>query len=490
MDFRGVYSCPVCKLETDRLADHLKRKHSELPQEEVDRNLDEAKKRRPRLLQRGLSLVQSVVEIANEEDKEEAESYFESYIYSSPSDLAATNPFAAEDLPGRISQKDRSKRSKLEEEHGLRASYSTSIDCLQQLHSWLISIAGKQLCTKTADSYVQHTAKILWYLDQNKPDLNNFLNTNKVGEYIDKLKGLCGAGPAGLKAKLDAAKHVLDYLDSFDREDIVKSSVRISKAMGRYKAMYRRFSKETTHQRSLRVEQEHSLAASPDLIEEIVSDRAAYARTQLILTVGKANPDSVRREDLLFVCRFVLSLLTLDNGQRPGPACNMNLIDFEDAKLKASQGEDARIVITVREHKTGSIAPAYLIVRPQLLEILQGWADVLRPIVVGRTDSTSERFLLNANGRSIISSRAAGHMRAFGKAIGKHVPCATLSRKLTSTAVVDSLPQEDARNVSRFMSHTPGSAAKYYQHIGRKHVAKKHYDLMVEARKKKGQDKS
>lgn len=53
--------------------------------------------------------------------------------------------------------------------------------------TWLSSIAGKQLSAATADSYANNAAKMLVYVeDEEEAKIANFLNTNKVGEYLDK----------------------------------------------------------------------------------------------------------------------------------------------------------------------------------------------------------------------------------------------------------------------------------------------------------------
>ena len=101
------------------------------------------------------------------------------------------------------------------------------------------------LSKATADAYTMNAAKLLMYLNPKDVDFKEFLNTNKVGEYLDKIRSIKGADPARMKGRLDAAKAALDYLDNMDdSDDIIALSVRVNKATERYATICKRFSKE------------------------------------------------------------------------------------------------------------------------------------------------------------------------------------------------------------------------------------------------------
>ena len=484
---RGVYRCSICSVDTDRLAMHLKRKHADLDADQRAECRKRAREERPRTLQRSLSLLDDAPgeEISSHSEVAAKRALVVQEWGSKEKERATTgqNPFSTTPLPGRV-MRSRTVTSHSDFQPDIHHDVTTGPLC--SFNKWLTSIGGKMLSKATADAYTMCAAKLLMYLNPKDVDFKEFLNTNKVGEYLDKMRSVKGTGPAGMKGRLDAAKAALDYLDSMDdADDIIAFSFRVKKAKERYATMYKRFSKELSKQRSLQVEEEHNVTAGTSDIEAILTDAAAFERANRITEIAGTDPSALKAMDIAFIMRLLLTSLTLDNAQRPGPACNMTLREFTESEGKRSEFAEERRVISVREHKTGRIGPAYLVVRSNLEKAIKSWNEHIRPELLKRTKTECDLFLLTGAGKRLDSNKAADQMRAFGRSIGRHVPTATMSRKISSTAVADNLEEEEAHKVNRFMSHTPSAAAKYYQNMGRKRSVEGNYNLLQKARSAK-----
>ena len=58
---------------------------------------------------------------------------------------------------------------------------------------------------------------------------------------------------------------------------------------------------------------------------------------------------TISEQDILFAMRYLLVSVSLDNGQRPGPAINMTVREFDERKFAS----DGSAIIYVAKHKDG-----------------------------------------------------------------------------------------------------------------------------------------
>lgn len=121
-------------------------------------------------------------------------------------------------------------------------------------------------------------------------------------------------------------------------------------------------------------------------------------------------------------------------------------------------------MVRVWHHKTvEATSSANIFLREEVTKVLDNYVKHLRP-------TTSCRNLFGRqSGHSLQAKYHSVEMASLGKDLVVKLPCATQSRKLTSSKAV--ISGADAEEVAKAMSHSSTITKRHYNNVGRRSAA-------------------
>ena len=192
------------------------------------------------------------------------------------------------------------------------------------------------------------------------------------------------------------------------------------------------------------------------MIDKRLSNPALSLWAERVLLLCKIDPTLLSEEDVSFTYRYLLAWLTLDNSQRPGPAINMTVREFEDRTQREN-----KCVIFVEKHKTAMAGSAKVVAdNERVTTLMECWYNSIRPRLSGEADT----FLIKGNGQPISSNMAAREIERLGEMVCLWLPTPKMGRKLTSTKAGDA-GEEVERLTAEHMSHSVGTSRSNYQGV-------------------------
>ena len=180
-----------------------------------------------------------------------------------------------------------------------------------------------------------------------------------------------------------------------------------------------------------------------DEVKEILS-RALYEET------------SVAKQKI--VTAALLAMVVCRNWQRPGAGANALLSEF-----RSSACEGDVFVMRVAQHKTARQGPARLTMTNSEMKMIKKYVRRIRPLL--DPDQIREEIFLRPGPKAI------RNVDQQLKKLGKRYTTSTKLRKLGATAVASSCSHGECSIVSKQMSHSPATSAKYYQLVSGKAAA-------------------
>ena len=314
---------------------------------------------------------------------------------------------------------------------------------------------GTNLERTTAEQHTRSLAKLLFYINPECCSLSSVLKTKKMGEYLDELEQ-CGVGPYGQRSKVDACVQVIRY---FKLEQDASTAADLDRAQTTLDSFKKRLRKEEKVQENLRREEEGSCEAVGSMIDEKLANPALTLWAERILLVCDLDPALLTDEDKAFASQYILAWLTLDNSQRPGPAIDMTIREFEQRRLDRKTGST---IVMVEKHKTAIAGSAQVVIDSKeiLHFIIECWLKHIRPAL----DRGAPNLLLKSNGDPITSQTASREIERLGESVALWLPTPKMGRKLTSTAAADQ-GEDVERMAAKHMAHTVGTSRKNYQGV-------------------------
>ena len=251
---------------------------------------------------------------------------------------------------------------------------------------------GANLEATTVEQHIRSLAKLLFYVNPVCCSLSSIFEAEKIADYLEEMKA-CGVGPYGQRAKVDACVQALKYMQNCQEH---YSADTIGRTMAMFDRFKSRLRKEERHQENLRRDEEGRMEVDGSMIDKRLSNLALSLWAERVLLLCKIDPALLSEEDVSFTYRYLLAWLTLDNSQRPGPAINMTVREFEDRTQREN-----KCVIFVEKHKTAMAGSAKVVADNERVTTLMGcWYNSIRPRLSGEADT----FLIKGNGQPISSN--------------------------------------------------------------------------------------
>ena len=337
-----------------RLANHLRQVYRGLTDTERHDLLEVAKKCQPLQSVRGLAgqekmeafLSREVAIVQSGDDKSSDYTDLRRALEVNRAQQADENSFLPKTMSENcIGQKQKRASMAAQGEKGLDKMHPLSNSTLADIRRHLTARMGANLEDSTADQHIRNVAKVLYYINAKRVKLMDLYQTNRTSDYLDALDN-CGVGGYGQRARVDACVQALAYLQTED--DNVNISD-VDRALAKLTMFKRRLRKEETVQERLRREEEGRLTVEAKEIDSILDNDDAVVIWALEIVHDCDSGRTISEQDILFAMRYLLVSVTLDKGQRPGPAINMTVREFDERKFAS----DGSAIIYVAKHKDG-----------------------------------------------------------------------------------------------------------------------------------------
>jgi hypothetical protein len=335
----------------------------------------------------------------------------------------------------------------------------------------LQSMDGKDKSEKVANEMATDVSKFLKFAcgEQVVPDWRRLLDRDQIMAFMDKLE--ChGCGSDGRVTKLDA----IDAALRFFRLELLKDdpsnvlyakAMKITETIKGWKATLR---KQKTRKRIQRMEELSAEADSLSLedVENIIHVDAMWSDfTSLADRLGKGLP--VTDAELNSCTVMVATLITFRSWQRPGAAYHPTLKEW-GRRTETKDGKDVSVVIKVLKHKTGLSGSAKVVLKPADYSKVLAYVTTMRRFL--DPQNNSPYLLCLSGGRQLTTFNA--RLKTLSKNYGFEHMTATKVRKITATEAALKLTGPQAALVSKQLSHTPDTDAKFYQPLsGPQHAA-------------------
>jgi len=189
-----------------------------------------------------------------------------------------------------------------------------------------------------------------------------------------------------------------------------------------------------------------------------------------VLARAAVPGQSLTTEEEKLVVAALMGNILQKNFQRPGAAAQATLQEFNSIQKVNEGGEEVR-VMRVARHKTARKGPAYLTMTANDHKLLKKYVKRVRP----RLDPAAQLDLLFIR-RGPKQVKDVNALLNFLKGkYGLVIGTSTNLRKSGETASFQTLTVKESELVSRHMSHTPQTAARYYQAVvGKREAARAH----------------
>ena len=347
---------------------------------------------------------------------------------------------------------------------------------LQSFCEHLESLHGGHLKTKHAIHHAQNVRKILEELDPKAHDIKCLFIEGGVDvckKWAQPMLDAKKMRPGTVKSYLTSLAKFFHFLeDAYDRG--VKTLPNIGKELKiKLHAMEKRarawgssISRLYDTERWEQILEDSRNAIPPEDAKHINDAKPAVQAKKLLI---KSSGMAMNEKQFVCIRDYLISRLTLENGQRPGPLETAKLRDFETAESDGKGG----YVMYVAQHKTSKAGPAPLSMNTSLRNMIMLYVKHLRPLFAKKT--VKELFVTRSGHEfdGTIGKRVTAWWR---KARGKKVTSTAL-RKMTASTLHDADPV-DKRKVHKHMCHKESTADKYYMTAARTRVALESHQII------------
>ena len=350
-------------------------------------------------------------------------------------------------------------------EEGTRnwARYDCSHPMFFRFEQYLAGIDGGERSEKTAREITIDVSKYLRYACGQKcpnPDWSRLTDRDQLMGYVEKLKR-AKVGPEGQLSKLDTFSAALRYLKvhvlADERHALYSKVTQMENVLTGWKTTLRKT------KRKLRKSRLQKLSSESLSLDEV----SALLDSQAIWTQFNQTCIDAERGETIAACRLDQATIALagsllfKNWQRPGAVVNATLAEFEEAKV-VREGREVLYIMSVENHKTALEGVAKVILQPVDQARVVQYIDTVRQ--VQDVKSVTQNLFILTGGRAI--RNMSTKLKKLGKRFGLSLPSACRVRKIGATCVAANLGDSaQAHLVTRHMSHSASTEARYYQAI-------------------------
>lgn len=286
-----------------------------------------------------------------------------------------------------------------------------------------------------------------------EPDFGRLLDREQLVAFVDKLAK--HIGPEGRITKLDSLDSALSFIrlkalknNPDDRR--MQQAALISESIKAWKSTLRK------EKLKRRVERMEKLSATPmtfdDANELLESEELWQHYLDCVEKVEEG--EELSRESLKDCAAIIAAMLLFKSWQRPGAVINATLPEYHASKVV--QGIT---VIRVKEHKTGVTGSAKLMLTGTDSSRLKAYVCLIRPQC--DPNGLSEKLLVFPGAKCIKNLNYK--LQTLGRKYGLNVPTATKMRKIGATSVALNVTGPKSTLVTRQLSHSIETDARFYQ---------------------------
>ena len=299
------------------------------------------------------------------------------------------------------------------------------------------------------------------------PNWQRLLDRDMLIAFLEKCKRFKLEADGQIR-KLDSLEAALSFIRRRMLKDdpsnrTFQQSTRISDSIKGWKTALR---KEKTKRRMQRMEELSSSTLSLDEVDDVIQDKAMWRDfVDVSDKLGDNLPVSKREMNACTI--MVATLLTFRSWQRPGAVANATIAEYKKRTEVRREGETVTI-IKVAEHKTGLFGSAKLVIPPDDLSKLHTYVTTIRPCL--DPQKTCPFLLCLAGGEQLTNFNS--RFKTLAKTYGLKPLTATEVRKRASTEAAKNLGTPEAALVTRQLSHSAQTDARFYQALsGPSHAA-------------------
>lgn len=337
--------------------------------------------------------------------------------------------------------------------------------------SFLEGFDGKRKTVEEARAVATDVSKFLKFTSPEKPNWQDLLVPPKVRSYLDHLKdsGMCGVD--GLLTKLQRFEMGIKFVKlELLAEDDQAGYLRCQRATDRYSDWRASLQPEKAVLNAQRLERASNSNKPVTELTALVRHTPLWDDVNDVLARAAVPGQNLTAEEEKLVVAALMGNILQKNFQRPGAAAQATLEEFNNVERVIEGGEEVR-VMRVARHKTARKGPAYLTMTANDYKMLKKYVKRVRP----RLDPAGQLDLLFIR-RGPKQVKDVNALLNFLKGkYGLVIETSTKLRKSGETASFQTLTVKESELVSRHMSHTPQTAARYYQAVvGKREAARAH----------------
>ena len=262
-----------------------------------------------------------------------------------------------------------------------------------------------------------------------------------------------GIGPDGISQKLDRLLDALNYrLTWCTSAD--NTHFGIQKAIHCIGLWQKKLRKKRAEKRHARLELRSEARLTAEQVDEAVEDKAMWSHYRKVVR-GVEGRGLVTPKQLELAMGAVMYMVMARSTSRPGAVANFTVGELERGKVQ----KNGCTVYSVKDHKTGTMGTAQLMLDVKDANTLRQYVSVVRPQLLG--SNNSDLVFVRPGGRPVIKPRSL--QEALSKAFGVTKPSATEIRMAIASEASETLDAADRRAVSRRMAHSVITHERYYE---------------------------
>ena len=456
--------CPLpgCMVVTERLPQHLQRRHK-LKREDAKykKLLSWAKvvsTKRQHVFLRMKEDRNKKVNLEPTKNHENSDDEF-SLNFQDPSFESEEDEYDAslpENSPPDISSHETTTFS--ENEDMENAAFVTKI--LEKFSNWMLSPDGEQKDKKTA---LQHVSQLKRVMSVTGGGLACLLDEKKIRDvFLPQAKEKYY--PATIKSYLMSVQHYCSFLleDQPSGVDYDKDSINhLRDKLKKWSSSYKR---QSTRRRWERQEEDVSSLITPEKVKEFEQSQATRDAVILLGKLSGAHSMEITQKMYTLVRDYLIAQIMIDNANRAGVIAFMTVKEFQRAKM-----EDDRYVVEVLQHKTvDTHGPAQVVLTVHLYNCLDIFLKEMRSKLPGAQTEANRPMFLSWSGKRLQSSQVTKALGSIFKKAGVEGRIHhTLYRKSAVTHCHDK-HKNISSHLADLMAHRETTAEKYYRHFDKR----------------------
>ena len=338
---------------------------------------------------------------------------------------------------------------------------------MKRFTAYLQSLDGERKPEQEARSIATDVSKFLKYASPEKINWLAITDPIKVRQYLELLEQRSGVGIDGRLTKLQRLAKVLSYITQELFPNNSKLFHKCQLVAERYSKWRKVMNREKSYKSQLRLEKTSQNPRPLSQLMALTRHKPLWENIAELLV--QADTGVLSPKEQRTVVAALITLIVQKNWQRPGVANLATLQEFRSSE-KIIEGGVTMMIMRVARHKTARQGPANVVMTVDEHKLVRKYVNRIRK----NQDPTGlrEELFLLPGAKPVTNSTIL--MQRLGKRYGISIETPTMLRKVGATATID-LPPGEASLVQKHMSHTPGTAAKYYQlTLGGKQAAKAH----------------